>query len=131
MIRAARDRVSDGRCRFTAQARELEPASYTVASGIFNVKLEADDGAWERYVESTLETMARLSSDGFAFNMLTRFADAELMRTDLYYGDPMHYFALCKERYSRYVALLHDYELFEFTVLVRLGTPPKPFVRRQ
>src|SRR5437879_5276233 len=30
MIRAARDRVSDGRCRFTAQARELEPASYTV-----------------------------------------------------------------------------------------------------
>jgi hypothetical protein len=28
-------------------------------------------------------------------------------------------FDLCKRRYSRNVALLHDYEIYEFTILVR------------
>ena len=55
--------------------------------------------------------------------MLTRYADPPLMRDDLYYADPTRYFAVCKERYSRNVALLHDYDLYEFTLLVRVGAP--------
>jgi hypothetical protein len=57
---------------------------------------------------------------GMAFNMLTAYADRERMRTDLYYADPHKYFDLCRERYSRNVALLHDYDLYEFTIGVRL-----------
>jgi hypothetical protein len=41
------------------------------------------------------------------------------MRADLFYADPCVYFDLCKRRYSRQVALLHDYGLYEFTLIVR------------
>ena len=61
---------------------------------------------------------ARVAS-GFAFNCLTSYSDAHKMRDYLYYADPCALFDLCKRRYSRYVALLHDYKLYEFTILVR------------
>jgi hypothetical protein len=107
--------------RFVGSADELTPADYTVASGIFNVKLDVPVDEWREYVLSTLETIARLSSKGFAFNMLTSYSDADKMRDDLYYGDPRFFFDLCKREYSRHVALLHDYGLYEFTMIVRLG----------
>lgn len=72
--------------------------------------------------------MSGLSRLGFAFNLLTGYADKALMRADLFYCDPSEYFDLCKRLYSRNVALLHDYDEFEFTLLVRLGTDPKPLV---
>jgi hypothetical protein len=56
---------------------------------------------------------------GFAFNCLTSYSDAERKRDYLYYADPCALFDLCKRRYSRNVALLHDYGLYEFTLLVR------------
>jgi len=43
------------------------------------------------------------------------------MRDDLYYADPCLLFTYCKTRYSRNVALLHDYGLHEFTLFVRKG----------
>ena len=33
--------ASDPRCSLAAAEEQLEPADYTVASGVFNVKLEA------------------------------------------------------------------------------------------
>jgi hypothetical protein len=72
-------------------------------------------------VLSTLDRMHALSQRGFAFNMLTVHSDAEKMRDDLYYGDPEFFLGHCLARFSRHVALLHDYPLYEFTVLVRLG----------
>lgn len=100
---------------------QLEPTDFTVASGIFNVRLDVPDDEWRAYVETTLEKLAGLSRAGFAFNMLTSYSDADKMRPDLYYGDPGWFFDLCKRRYSRNVALLHDYGLYEFTMIVRLG----------
>ena len=41
------------------------------------------------------------------------------MRPDLHYADPLALFDRCKRRYARDVALLHDYGLWEFTLLVR------------
>ena len=41
------------------------------------------------------------------------------MREELFYADPGWIFDQCMRRYSRHVALLHDYGLYEFTVLVR------------
>jgi hypothetical protein len=106
---------------FTDRVHELEPTDFTVASGIFNVRLDVPDDEWRAYIEATLETLAGLSLRGFAFNMLTSYSDADKMRPDLYYGDPSSFFDLCKRRYSRDVALLHDYGLYEFTMIVRLG----------
>jgi len=98
---------------------DLRPADMTVASGVFNLRLEVGDEEWREYVVETLGALDRVSVAGFAFNMLTAYSDPPLMRSDLYYGDPCFFFDLCKQRYSKDVALLHDYGLYEWTLLVR------------
>lgn len=105
---------------FTDQAGDLEPSDYTVASGVFNVRLESSIKDWEKYVLLNLAEMARLSVRGFAFNMLTSYSDPDRMRADLFYADPAWYFDHCKRNFSKSVALLHDYGLYEFTIIVRL-----------
>jgi SAM-dependent methyltransferase len=121
MVQAARTLHGEGpRRRFGTDVDPLGPADYTVASGIFNVALGFSREQWSRYIAETLDRLRGLSVHGFAFNMLTSYSDPERMRDDLHYGDPGHYFDLCKRAYSRNVALLHDYDLYEFTVLVRL-----------
>jgi hypothetical protein len=104
---------------FVGSESELEPTDYTVASGIFNVRLDVPNEEWRRYILETLGALARLSESAFAFNMLTSYSDADKMRPDLYYGDPVFFFDHCKRHYSRNVALLHDYGLYEFTMIVR------------
>jgi SAM-dependent methyltransferase len=106
---------------FVSRAEDLPVADYTVASGIFNVRLDVPDEAWRGYILETLSQMAGVSRIGFALNMLTAYSDPERMREDLYYGDPGFFFDHCMRTYSRNVALLHDYGLYEFTLIVRLG----------
>lgn len=107
-------------CEFTTDSDATDMADYTVASGLFNVKLHIDGAEWEKYLFSTLERIAGLSKLGFAFNALTKYSDPEHMRPDLYYADPLRLFDYCKRSFSKYVALLHDYPLYEFTMLVRI-----------
>ena len=99
----------------------MTAADVCVASGIFNVKMDRAVGEWEAYLLETIARLDRLGRRGFAFNLLTRYSDAEKMRPDLYYGDPCFLFDHCKRRYGRNVALLHDYGLYEFTIAVRKG----------
>lgn len=119
MLAAAGKRLGSERVRFVADESALEPADYCVASGVFNVRLDVDDPTWTRYVLATIARLDQLSSKGFAFNMLTSYSDPGHMRGDLYYGDPAFFFDHCASSISRQVALLHDYGLFEFTILVR------------
>jgi len=105
---------------FTTRAADLGQADYTVASGIFNVRLDVDDEHWREYVLETIDAMIALSVRGVAFNMLTAYSDPGHMRADLYYADPSFYFDYCLRRFPRRVALLHDYDLYEFTILIRL-----------
>lgn len=120
MVEEARRRhAGSALCRFTNVESELRRADYSVASGIFNVKLDATDAEWRRYVEATIARLADLSARGFAFNMLTRHGDPERREARLFYADPAEMFDWCRTRISRRVALLHDYPLFEFTILVR------------
>jgi SAM-dependent methyltransferase len=125
MVAQARVDVRDPRCSFTDSEIGLPVSDYTVASGIFNVRLDASEAHWRSHVIATLATLARQSRKGFAFNMLTRYADREKLQDYLYYADPGEYFKLCKESHSRNVALLHDYDLYEFTVLVKLDSEPR------
>ncbi len=73
----------------------------------------------QKYVLETLDDLHRLSLKGFAFNALTSYSDPEHIRDDLFYADPSWLFDHCKRSYSGQVALLHDYGLYEFTILVR------------
>lgn len=104
---------------FELGTQPSQPTDFAVASGIFNVKLESSDSAWHSYIEATLENMHEFTTKGFAFNCLTSYSDADRMRPDLHYANPCELFDLCKRKYSRNVALLHDYGLYEFTILVR------------
>ena len=92
---------------------------YTIASGIFSVRLNAGDGEWKKYITDTLDIINKHSKKGFAFNMLTIYSDKEFMRDYLYYADPAFFFDYCKRNFSKYVALLHDYPLYEFTIIVK------------
>jgi SAM-dependent methyltransferase len=104
---------------FTAAEDELTPHDFVVASGIFNVKLDVEDSDWRTYALRVLEAMDGKAKRGFAFNMLTLYSDPEKRKGTLHYTDPREIFDLCKRRFSPRVALLHDYPLYEFTVLVR------------
>ena len=106
-------------CQFTAREELLQTTDYVVASGIFNVKLDTADALWTDYCLCLLQRMHQLSKKGFSFNMLTKYSDTHKMRPELYYGDPLFLFDYCKTTFSRNVALLHDYGLFDFTILVR------------
>jgi SAM-dependent methyltransferase len=120
MLAAARQHCAvDPNCVFELGATPSAPADYAVASGIFNVRLTHTDLQWRNYVEGTIETMNRSARRGFAFNCLTSYSDPGHHRPDLFYANPCTYFELCQGRYARNVALLHDYGLFEFTVIVR------------
>ena len=120
MIAAAQARFGDRPDRrFLQGATPPGRSDYCVASGIFNVRLNATDDAWEAHVLSVLDLMAETGEQGFAFNCLTSYSDAHRMEARLYYADPARMFDLCMRRYGRHVALLHDYGLYEFTILVR------------
>lgn len=104
--------------RFLCASQPDQVADYGVASGIFNVRLEKSDAEWKAYMMDGLDKLHHTSKKGFAFNCLTSYSDADRMRDYLYYADPCEIFDFCKRRYSRNVALLHDYDLYEFTILV-------------
>lgn len=120
MIKAAKQRYKNKpQVRFVLSNEPNEVADFSVASGIFNVRMGRSDEEWRFYLEATLDLLDRNSRVGFAFNCLTSYSDKDKMKDYLYYADPCVLFDLCKSRYSRNVALLHDYDLYEFTILVR------------
>jgi SAM-dependent methyltransferase len=122
MIIAGRDLHKNcPNCHFTTKETEVPLADYLVAGAIFNNKLDSSVEEWREFTVQTLQRMNQLCSKGFSFNMLTSYSDADRMaqRPDLYFGDPCFYFDYCKRNFSHNIALLHDYGLYDFTILVR------------
>jgi SAM-dependent methyltransferase len=120
MLAHARQKYADDdACQFVGSDSLLEPSNYVIASGIFNVKQETPKDTWTEYIIETLQRMNAVSRNGFAFNALTSYSDKDRQRADLYYADPLYFFDYCKRNFSKYVTLLHDYPLWEFTLLVK------------
>jgi hypothetical protein len=120
MAEAARAHLAETPgCTATADRAALAPLDYAVASGLLNVRQDAGTEEWESYMRGIIADLAALGTRGFAFNALTSYSDADKRLPDLYYADPLALFDHCKRTYSRYVTLLHDYPLWEFTILVR------------
>lgn len=90
---------------------------YAFASGIFNVRFKKTEDRWREFILATLDDMNAHSTKGFSFNLLSSYVDWK--EDHLYYGDPLFFFDHCKRNYSRQVALLHDYPLWEWTIVVR------------
>jgi cyclopropane fatty-acyl-phospholipid synthase-like methyltransferase len=104
---------------FFTDKSQLPICDYTVASGIFNFRGEQSFENWTEYVLAVLSEFNQLSLHGFSSNFLTKYSDAAKMRPDLYYADPMFLFDHCKRNFAKNVALLHDYRLYDFTLIVR------------
>ncbi|GAB4503849.1 MAG: class I SAM-dependent methyltransferase [Anaerolineales bacterium] len=106
---------------FVTNEKELPVADYLIAASVFNIKMDCPYDDWQKMVTETLVRMDALCSKGFSFDMLTKYSDPERMaeRPDLFYADPLFFFDFCKRNFSRNVALLHDYGLYDFTILVR------------
>lgn len=122
MIDEARKQHPHDADRFQLGTSSTRQADFAIASGIFNVRLDSPEKDWKKYIVSTLDNINSQTTRGFAFNCLTSYSDPPKQRSTLYYGDPCYYFDLCKKRYARNVSLLHDYDLYEFTILVRKTT---------
>ena len=93
---------------FFTKKTQLPACDYVVASGIFNFRGEQSFEAWTEYVLGVLNEFNQLSLRGFSSNFLTKYSDADKMRSDLYYADPLFLFDYCKQKFSKNVALLHD-----------------------
>jgi SAM-dependent methyltransferase len=102
-----------------ASAKDVEVKDYTVASGIFNLKYNANDTEWLDFIHETIHAMWQKSNKGIAFNCLTSYSDVEYMKPELYYTNPLHLFDFCIKNFSRHVALLHDYREYDFTMIIR------------
>jgi SAM-dependent methyltransferase len=120
MIEKARALHGEGDDRqWRVGAEPAEAADCAIASGIFNVKGDVTNEIWTHYVYQTIDTLAHAGRRGFAFNVLSMSSDADRRRPSLYYADPADMLRHCLSRYGRSVALLQDYGLYEFTVVVR------------
>lgn len=116
---ARKQNTSDSGADWFTQLPAGHQSDYVIASGIFNVRLKNAGEDWLNYIIETLHTMNRHAKKGFSFNILTSYSDKEFMKDYLYYADPLFFFDYCKTHFSKYVALKHDYPLYEFSIIVR------------
>lgn len=91
-------------------------ADYSIASGIFNVKFDSTDAEWQKNMLTTLDNLNAFSRKGFSFNVLTSYVDYK--EPHLYYADPCFFFDYCKKHFSKKVTLIHDYPLWEWSLVV-------------
>lgn len=120
MIAKARELFGEGDDRqWHVGAAPEETADFAVASGIFNVKGDIPGNDWHVYVNDMIDVLARLGRRGFGFNVLSLSSDPARRKPHLHYADPTATLEHCLLRYGRSVALLQDYGLYEFTIIVR------------
>ncbi|MBR0899859.1 class I SAM-dependent methyltransferase [Bradyrhizobium tropiciagri] len=124
MIAAARARwAGNTRATFTEGSQCGAVADYSLASGIFNVRLGHPVAAWEEYVGAILADLAASSRIGFAVNFMLPRDDART-EAGLYRTAPERWIGFCK-RLGR-VEVVTDYGMREFTLLVRRTTTARP-----
>jgi SAM-dependent methyltransferase len=94
-------------------------ADYSVASGIFNVKLEARTHDWEKLVASVLQDLCRYSRLGFAVNFIEPAGAGVDSPHQLYRVAPDHWADYCREVLGYSVEIVADYGLPEYTLVAR------------
>ncbi|MEP6789831.1 MAG: class I SAM-dependent methyltransferase [Ramlibacter sp.] len=94
-------------------------SDYTIASGIFNVKLHQPDGLWKQFVQTTLDEMREKSRRGFAVNFLAPLA-MDAGPIELYRVASQGWRDYCERAFNAKVTLLDNYGMREYTLLIRL-----------
>tara|TARA_B110000438_G_C15709197_1_gene604533 strand:- start:331 stop:957 length:627 start_codon:yes stop_codon:yes gene_type:complete len=121
MIKEAKKVFQKEKATWLYDFDKIPISDYLIASGIFNVKLNFSNRLWLDYIFQSIEKFDKLTTKGFAFNVLTTYSDESKMKENLYYADPIQLFEYCKKNISNFVMLRHDYPLYEFTLIIRKG----------
>lgn len=106
-----------------AGADPIRVADYSIASGIFNVKLNNSNTRWRQFIKRTLFEMHSASLKGFAANFLARPTSKGIGPSELYQTDPDYWVRYCEASFHANVECLSDYGMREFTLLVRHSHP--------
>ncbi len=105
---------------FCSDTKDLEPADYTVVSGVFNVRMETPEDDWLCYILKTIEHIRQLSKKGFVFNALSDKTPENMRENDLYYANEAFIADFCRKTFKAEVLAWNDYPLNDFTVFVGL-----------
>lgn len=120
MIFQARNlRPSDGHSRFSIGNETHRIADYSIASGIFNVKLHTTRDHWEDFIEHTLNRIRATSRRGFAVNFLRDLPEPYVAPSALYRSRAEPWSSFCRDQYSADVEILTHHAGREFTLLIR------------
>lgn len=115
MVEAASARISHPRARFVQAAEPVAMADWSVASGIFGITPGVEPAQWNAVIAATLDSMARRSLVGYAFNMLqSGSSDDPFIHSDA----PEPWLAWCTRHGD--VELIEDAGLPDWTIVVRL-----------
>lgn len=118
MIDVARARCgARPRTCFLVGSRCSRVADFSIASGIFNVKLGASREAWERHVRATIENLHAHSICGFAFNLMLPTTATRCV-PQLYCTHPEPWVQFCEALSGRRVTVRQVRDLAEFTLHV-------------
>ena len=119
MVDAARSLWADRRgVDFTVGSGCHVTSDYSLASGVFNVRLGWPVAEWEAYVASILRDLRSHSRLGFAVNFMLPFDDLR-EEEGLYRTRPEPWLDLCASELGCSTELVGQYGLREFTLLAR------------
>lgn len=121
---ARRQYTADLRATFYVSRSCGRIADYSIASGIFNVKLEARTHDWERLIAAVLLDLCQHSRLGFAANFMEPPAPDADSPHQLYRVSPDHWATYCREVLRCRVEIVGDYGLPEYTLIARPRSGP-------
>lgn len=117
MIAAARHRIRDVRATFIHSLFATHDADYSLVSGTYNLKLDADEEAWKRYIQDSLRHLWARTGRALAFNMLSIYGAER--QGGLFYADPGEFIDFCMRELTPNLTLFHDYSPIDWTIWLR------------
>lgn len=109
-----------GNAEFAVASKSPRVADYSIASGIFNVKLDQSDALWTEFVAQTLTALRLTSRRGFAVNFLAPLTHDADPKPELYRAPSSVWRDHCAREFGAGVEVLDNYGMREYTLLVRL-----------
>jgi SAM-dependent methyltransferase len=92
---------------------------YVVVNGTLNLRLGTSIEDWTDYCLQTLKRLKKHCTRGLVVTLLSNVRDSFEPGDRVYYADPPEWLNLCLEHLSKKVAILHDYGVPEFALLLR------------
>ena len=80
---------------------KVKVADYSIASGIFNVKMKYSKKQWLAYILDTLKEMNLKSKKGFSFNLLSKYSDKHYMKENLFYASPLFFLIIVSVNFQK------------------------------